>query len=85
MMLRQLNLIAKHWHKNNKVISALYNTQTGMEIEMIKLLVKFQSNPTIENAIKVQQHIRKHPFAPIVLTGELHVLLNQALDLIEKK
>lgn len=49
---------------------------------MLKLLSKFQSAPTLENAQRVAAYSRKHPFAAIILTGPFLELFCQALDLI---
>jgi hypothetical protein len=48
---------------------------------MVTLLIKFRSNPTIENAIKVRKYAAKHPFSTLVLNDELIEIFGQAIDL----
>lgn len=48
---------------------------------MVTLLVKFRSNPTIENAIKVRKYAAKHPFSTLVLNDELIEIFGQAIDM----
>jgi len=52
-----------------------------VEMKMINLLIKFKSNPTIENAIKVRKYAAKHPFSTLVLNDELIEIFGQAIDL----
>jgi hypothetical protein len=52
-----------------------------METTMVTLLIKFKSNPTIENAIKVRKYAAKHPFSTLVLNDELIEIFGQAIDL----
>ena len=48
---------------------------------MVALLIKFRSNPTLENAQRVAAYSRKHPFATIILTGPFLEIFGQAIDL----
>lgn len=52
---------------------------------MLKLLLKFQSQPTVDNAQRVVAYSRKHPFATIILTGPFLELFGQACDLATAK
>ena len=52
---------------------------------MINLLIKFQSNPTLENAIRVRKYAAKHPFCTLVLSDDLIEIFGQAIDLTLEK
>ena len=48
---------------------------------MVALLIKFRSNPTLENAIRVRKYANKHPFATLVLSDDFIEIFGQAIDL----
>jgi hypothetical protein len=49
---------------------------------MQKLLEKYRANPTKENAKRLLDYTRKHPFASILLTPEDQATIEDAIDSI---
>jgi hypothetical protein len=48
---------------------------------MEKLIVKFQLNPTVDNANRIYKHERKHPMSVCVLSVEQINILNKAMEM----
>lgn len=48
---------------------------------MEKLIVKFELNPTIDNANRIYKHERKHPMSVCALSVEQIDILNKAMEM----
>ena len=48
---------------------------------MEKLKVKFELNPTLDNANRIYKHERKHPMSVCVLSVEQIDILNKAMEM----
>ena len=46
---------------------------------MEKLIVKFELNPTLDNANRIYKHERKHPMS--ALSFEQRIILNKAMEM----
>jgi len=48
---------------------------------MEKLIVKFELNPTLDNANRIYKHERKHPMSVCALSVEQINILNKAMEM----
>tara|TARA_B110000046_G_scaffold165938_1_gene182547 strand:+ start:525 stop:677 length:153 start_codon:yes stop_codon:yes gene_type:complete len=48
---------------------------------MEKLIVKFELNPTLDNANRIYRHEKKHPMSVCVLSIKQINILNKAMEM----